>query len=53
VLPEAYVRKGQSLQNLKDTAGARAAFEFVLKNYPDSDAALSAKQRIQALPPAR
>ena len=34
MLAEAYYRKGTALKNLKQTDEARAAFEFVIKNYP-------------------
>jgi tol-pal system protein YbgF len=50
MLPDTYLRKGTALKNLKDTEGARAAFEFVIKNYPDHQAATLAQQQIQGLP---
>ncbi len=48
-VPEAYYRKGLALNNLKDTAGARSTWETLTKNYPDTDAARMAKQRLDAL----
>ncbi|HEY2153599.1 MAG TPA: tetratricopeptide repeat protein [Vicinamibacterales bacterium] len=48
-IPEAYYRKGLALANLKDVAGARAAWEALIKNYPDSGDALLAKQRLDGL----
>lgn len=43
-IPDAYYYKGLALNNLKDVNGARAAWETVVKNYPDSDAGRLAKQ---------
>jgi TolA-binding protein len=48
-IPEAYWRKGLALSNLKDLAGARAAWEMLIKTFPDSDAATQAKQRLAGL----
>ncbi len=48
-IPEAYYRKGLALSNLRDAAGARAAWETLIKNYPDSGAALQAKQGLDRL----
>jgi TolA-binding protein len=48
-IPEAYYRKGRALANLKDFAGARAAWEALIKNYPDSGDALLAKQSLDGL----
>jgi len=46
---DAYVRKGTALKTLRQTDKAREAFEFVIKNYPDSVAATVAQQRLQEL----
>jgi TolA-binding protein len=48
-IPEAYFRKGLALSNLKDLAGARAAWEALIKNFPDSQPAPLAKQRLDGL----
>lgn len=48
--PEAMFKQGSSFEQLKDVARARQAYEAVIKSFPDSDAALLAKQRLQALP---
>jgi TolA-binding protein len=48
VIPDAYYKKGLALMNMKNVAGAREAWEFVVKNYPNSDAANQAKQRLLA-----
>jgi len=52
-LPEAYYKKGVALRALKRPEEARAAFEYVVKTYPDSSAASLAKQGLAQLgPPA-
>jgi TolA-binding protein len=48
-IPDAYYRKGLALNNLKDVNGARAAWETVVKNHPDSDAGRMAKQRLDQI----
>lgn len=48
-IPEACFKKGQALQNLKDPAGARQTWEYCVKTFPDSSAALQAKQRLEQL----
>ncbi len=48
-VPEAYWRKGLALANLKDVAGARSAWETLIKNYPTSNEAQLAKQRLDGL----
>lgn len=48
-IPEAYYRKGLALSNLRDAAGARAAWDTLIRNYPDSGAALQAKQGLDRL----
>jgi TolA-binding protein len=47
-VPDAYYKKGLALMNLKNAAAAREAWEFVVKNYPNSDAANQARQRLLA-----
>ena len=42
-VPEAYYKKGTALQSLKQHDDAREAFEYVVKNYPDSTAATLAQ----------
>lgn len=48
-LPEAYYRKGVALQSLQQLAQAGAAFEHLVKTYPDTVAATLAQQRLEAL----
>jgi TolA-binding protein len=48
-LPEAYYRKGVALQSLQQVAPAGAAFEHLVKTYPDTVAATLAQQRLEAL----
>jgi TolA-binding protein len=48
-IPEAYYRKGLALSSLKDFAGARAAWEELVKKYPDSQEATLAKQGLERL----
>ena len=48
-LPEAYFRKGVALQRLQQFEPAGAAFEHVVKSYPDTVAAIQAKQRLESL----
>jgi TolA-binding protein len=59
-VPEAYLKKGQALMNLKQFDQAREALEYVVKNFPpDNAAVLQAQQRlidlkqITATPPRR
>jgi TolA-binding protein len=56
-LPEAYYKKGVALRALKRPDEARAAFEYVVKTYPESAAAILARQGLTQLgppaPPAR
>ena len=49
-IPEAYLRKGQAQLNLRDTAGARATWEALIKNFPDSAMAQMAQNRLNQLP---
>jgi len=48
-IPEAYFKKGLALQSLKDLDGARAVWEFAVKNFPESDAGRLSKQRLDQL----
>jgi tol-pal system protein YbgF len=50
-VPDAYYKKGIALADLKQIEQARAAFETVAKNFPDSTAATLARQRLTALTP--
>ena len=49
VLPEAYLKKGIALKTLKENDKAREAFEYVMKNYPDTTEATMAQQQQQQL----
>ena len=48
-IPEAYYRKGLALSNLKDTAGARAAWEEIVRKYPETQEAGLARQGLERL----
>jgi TolA-binding protein len=48
-IPTAYYRKGLALSNLKNVAGAREAWEAVVKMFPDSGEAGLAKQGLERL----
>jgi TolA-binding protein len=48
-IPAAYYRKGLALSNLKDVAGARAAWEALIKTYPDQREAQLAQQGLDRL----
>jgi TolA-binding protein len=48
-LPEAYYRKGLALSNLKNINGAREAWEFLVKNFPNSDMANLARNGLERL----
>ena len=48
-LPDAYYRKGLALNGLKDVNGARTAWEFAVKTYPDTDAGRLARQGLDKL----
>jgi TolA-binding protein len=48
-VPEAYYRKGLALANLRNAAGARDAWEFVVKNFKDSAMAPLAQQGLERL----
>ena len=48
-IPEAYYRKGLALSTLKDVDGARAAWEEVVKKYPESQEADLARQGLERL----
>lgn len=48
-IPDAYYSKGLALKNLRQFDRARDAFETVVKNHPDSDAARLARQALAQL----
>jgi tol-pal system protein YbgF len=48
-IPEAFYRKGLALSTLKDVAGARTAWEEVVKKYPQSQEADLARQGLERL----
>ncbi len=48
-IPEAYYKKGLALKNLKQVDLARQAWEYVVKNYEQSTAALLARQPFPAV----
>ncbi len=49
-VPEALYKQGQSYERLKDVPRARQAYDLVVKSFPDTNAAIRAKERLQALP---
>jgi TolA-binding protein len=48
-IPEAYYRKGLALSNLRNVAGAREAWEAVVKNFPNSNEAILAQNGLERL----
>ena len=48
-IPDAYFRKGLALNDMRDVKGAQAAWETVVRNFPDSDAGRLAKQRLDLI----
>lgn len=48
-LAEAYYRKGLALSNLRNTAGAREAWDFVVKNFPSTAMADLARNGLERL----
>jgi TolA-binding protein len=48
-IPAAYYRKGLALANLKNAAGAREAWEALIKEFPDSNEAGLARQGLERL----
>ena len=48
-IPDAYFRKGLALADMRDMNGARAAWETVVRNFPDSDAGRLARQRLDQI----
>jgi TolA-binding protein len=48
-IPEAYYRKGLALSTLKDADGARAAWEEIVKRFPETQEAGLARQGLERL----
>jgi TolA-binding protein len=48
-IPSAYYTKGLALSNLKNTAGAREAWETLIKNFPDANEVALARQSLDRL----
>jgi tol-pal system protein YbgF len=48
-VPQAYYKRGLALQGLGQTDRARESFEIVIKQFPDSQPATLAKQRLESL----
>ena len=48
-IPEAYYRMGVALRHLGQLDRARTALEYVVKNYPDSDAGRLARQQLDQM----
>ena len=51
--PQAYYKRGAAQERIKDLEGARASWEFVIKNWPESTAATLAKQNLDRVSTAR
>ena len=51
--PLAYYKRGAAQDRLKDVEAARASWEFVIKSWPESDAARLAKQMLDRVSTAR
>ena len=49
MISEAYEKKGEAAAGLKQVDQAREAFEYVIKNYPDSIPASLAQQQLEKL----
>ena len=47
-MPDAYYKKGLALMNMKNAAGAREAWEFVVKNYPNAFVQTDLDERLKA-----
>ena len=47
---EAAYKRGEAQRSLGDVASARASYELAIKQYPDSDGARLAQQRLDGLP---
>lgn len=52
-MPQAYYKRGAAQDRLKDVDAARASWEYVIKTWPDSDAARLAKQNLDRVNTAR
>jgi TolA-binding protein len=48
-VPEAYYKRGLALYRLGEADRARESFEIVIKQFPDSQPAILAGQRLEAL----
>ncbi len=48
-MPDAYYKRGLALNALGQVDRARESWEFVLKNFPNSDAGRLARQRLDQL----
>ncbi len=48
-IPDMYFKRGMALNALGQTERARDSWEFVVKNFPNSDAGRLAKQRLEQL----
>jgi tol-pal system protein YbgF len=48
-VPQAYYKRGEALRRLGDTDRARESFEAAIKQFPDSQAAILAQQRLETL----
>ena len=51
--PQAYYKRGAAQERVKDVDAARASWEFVIKSWPESDAARLAKQMLDRVSTTR
>jgi tol-pal system protein YbgF len=51
-VPQAYYKRGNAFERLGESARARESYETVIKQFPDSQQATLAKQRLEGLGPA-
>src|SRR5688572_5634412 len=48
-VPMAYYKRGRAFENLRETSRARESYEELIKQFPDSQQAVLAKQRLEGL----
>ena len=51
--PQAYYKRGAAQERSKDLDAARASWEYVIRTWPESDAARLAKQNLDRVSTAR
>jgi TolA-binding protein len=48
-VPQAYYKRGRALENLGDMARAKESYDAVIKQFPDTQPATMARQRLEAV----